>query len=470
MSSFIDLSTTDIERSVRSANSIANAWLLPRKTSAVKLHPKSAESSLLGLQVFLDKWLLSVYSEGLLYLWDLRVSQSAIRCASLDLGSERWTSFAAALEHDLNVIMIAMTSASSQITKVYRVELRRSESVFSPNNFELLRIISNPAGSSVVRAIDPGLQLVVFSTSDVVEVVKWRDDPEALRFRVSLQTDDLEEMWNGIIAVRLVDPYILIFKTRSVELCPLSPTDTEGNNSNALHLVHRFPSTTFRDISCSDFLHPLESGSDDMKSLRLCFLAHDVLQGVFQYLIHIHFPMASHLAPAHLTSLDVECIGVYPMANNINIGAIRPLRGNTGLASPIMVPARYESPAPSPLPTPTPTPSRHNLSVQGAGHGMLNPSARGFVSAVALGPQGKRAVWVERKRSNTKREVLVWGMDRGFDDDYIVDQNLMMDGKVVYVVGSYDLREDLTHCAISEVSGLVILGNRTGDLFRLGLD
>lgn len=82
----------------------------------------------------------------------------------------------------------------SQITQIYRVELRRSDSVFSPNKFEPQQVISNPVGSSVVRAIDPGLQLVVFSTSNIVEVVKWRDGSHALRFSVSLQTDDLEEM------------------------------------------------------------------------------------------------------------------------------------------------------------------------------------------------------------------------------------------------------------------------------------
>lgn len=82
----------------------------------------------------------------------------------------------------------------SQITQIYRVELRRSDSVFSPNKFEPQQVISNPVGSSVVRAIDPGLQLVVFSTSNLVEVVKWRDESHALRFSVSLQTDDLEEM------------------------------------------------------------------------------------------------------------------------------------------------------------------------------------------------------------------------------------------------------------------------------------
>lgn len=111
--SLVDLPAADIEFRVRSANSIANAWPLPRKSNAVKLLPKSSESSILGLQVFLDRWLLSVYSEGLLYLWDLKYKKTGIRCASLDLGSKRWTSFTAALEPGRTAIMIAVTSASS---------------------------------------------------------------------------------------------------------------------------------------------------------------------------------------------------------------------------------------------------------------------------------------------------------------------------------------------------------------------
>jgi hypothetical protein len=377
-----------------------------------------------------------------------------------------------------------------------------------------MRTISNPVGTPVLRAIDPALQLVVFSTSNVVEVVKWRSAANDLRLSISLQTDDLEEMvrnfsrgaqllthlsqWNGTIDVRLVTPYILVFKTRSVELYPLTPmfagTHTESDTNYVTasphlpRLVHRFSSTTFRDISCSDLLPSTDGNSKGTKSIRLCFLADDVLQGVFQYMVHIRYPITSY--PTSLASLDVDCIGVYAMANNINLAAVRPLRANNKLTSPLLA-TTAESPAPSPISTPSPTPQRPSLPGlfgHSTAHGVPNPSSRGFVSAVALGPQGKRAVWVERKRGSTMREVFVWGMDQGFDDKDLFTQNIEMDGKVVYTVGSYDLRgdsghfisasslltpfvlEDLTHCAIGEVSGLIILGNRAGDVFRLGLE
>lgn len=237
---------------------------------------------------------------------------------------------------------------------------------------------------------------------------------------------------------------MLIFKTRSVELYPMTSAFTGAlpkgdtiTSPELPRLVHRFSSTTFRDISSSDFLPAHGDGSEDVRSLKFCFLADDVLQGVFQYLVHIRFPATSHPAPP--ASLDVECIGVYAMANNINIAAVRPLKGNTGLASPLLATSAF-SPAPSPLPTPSPTPSKHNAPNQTRGHGIPNPSSRGFVSTIALGPQGKRAVWVERKRGSTMREVFVWATSQGFEDGDIMDQNLTMDGKVVYTVGSYDLR------------------------------
>lgn len=65
-------------------------------------------------------------------------------------------------------------------------------------------------------------------------------------------------------------------------------------------------------------------------------------------------------------------------------------------------------------------------------------ASRGFVSAHCLGSQGKRAVWVERRRGSTVREVLVWGKDAE-DSEEVTGH---MDGSIIYAVGSYDLRGD----------------------------
>jgi len=68
-------------------------------------------------------------------------------------------------------------------------------------------------------------------------------------------------------------------------------------------------------------------------------------------------------------------------------------------------------------------------------------TARGFLSAYAVGPQGTRAIWIERKRASTIREVQVWGLARPEDDESVAAGS---ERRVVYSVTSYDLRGELS--------------------------
>lgn len=88
-------------------------------------------------------------------------------------------------------------------------------------------------------------------------------------------------------------------------------------------------------------------------------------------------------------------------------------------------------------------------------------TSRGFVSAMCLGPQGKRGMWAERDRGSTKRNVMVFNSScisatqashREIDADGEMQDGLVvanvegvsivptMDGRSVYEVVSYDLR------------------------------
>jgi hypothetical protein len=64
---------------------------------------------LLALYVFLEKWLLVLYEEGLVFLWDIgSVNPTPVQCACLDLGSTGWFSCAAALDaQDENIVLAA---------------------------------------------------------------------------------------------------------------------------------------------------------------------------------------------------------------------------------------------------------------------------------------------------------------------------------------------------------------------------
>jgi hypothetical protein len=93
----------------------------------------------------------------------------------------------------------------------------------------------------------------------------------------------------------------------------------------------------------------------------------------------------------------------------------------------------------------------------------------GFVSACCLGKQGKRGMWIERRRGSMTRAVIVFKTDGeivvkqlmagsadGEDDEVQTSGNLQpeggltdtsagiyatsIDGRVIREVGSYDLR------------------------------
>ena len=95
------------------------------------------------------------------------------------------------------------------------------------------------------------------------------------------------------------------------------------------------------------------------------------------------------------------------------------------------------SPSHSPLhlqesdhsPTPLSTPVPFNPLVNGIGQlhlaahsHRLDRDSRGFVSTYKMGPQGKRAIWVVRKRSRSAREVQIWTKDPYPNHDRNVDR------------------------------------------------
>jgi hypothetical protein len=76
--------------------------------------------------------------------------------------------------------------------------------------------------------------------------------------------------------------------------------------------------------------------------------------------------------------------------------------------------------------------------------GSVGSSSRGFVGAIALGAQGKRAVWIERTKGNTTRDVAVWAKGEdgqaGNENRNEDGEEQKMRGHVVYRHESFDLR------------------------------
>jgi hypothetical protein len=113
------------------------------------------------------------------------------------------------------------------------------------------------------------------------------------------------------------------------------------------------------------------------------------------------------------------------------------------------------------------------------------PSSHGqrshwFVSAHSLGPKAIRALWIERASLTMTRSVMVCTLNH-----HATWHEMQLTAKSIYTLRSYDLRgrryiaiervmhtqkyvsDDLTHCALEEMSGRIVLGNRAGHVFLL---
>lgn len=232
--------------------------------------------------------------------------------------------------------------------------------------------------------------------------------------------------WNGINAVRFMGPYLLVARTRSIDLhhiqTALQPTVSK-TGMPSMH--HPFSMTTFKEFSLSDavakFVHAYE----------VAMLAYDVIQGLFRYKVELRLPQAQdQLGPR----LAVTQVGLYP------------------LGLPVHTSSASGPPTPSYSPTETPTPTvSHTHFLQNLGHLAHGTSSgavsRGFLSTFSIGAQGLRAIWVERRRGGVSREVQVWS--RSPSQKVLPSPAWVyrfgadceeMEKKVVYTINSYDLR------------------------------
>jgi len=187
----------------------------------------------------------------------------------------------------------------------------------------------------------------------------------------------------------------------------------------------------FRDVSFSQATTSYNPVSQ-AETHELTVFAYDVIQGLFHYTVQIVIPPISSEMPP---SLDVHLTGVYPLS--VGLASTNIFVGHPAISRPIATSSVLESSSTSHSPTLTfgqggsDSNSRRNCSNQ------PDTGSRGFLSAHSLGLQGKRAVWVERKRSSTVREVQVWNREKPF---VYLDGPVEMERKVVYSLESYDLR------------------------------
>ncbi|KAK0497380.1 hypothetical protein EDD18DRAFT_152111 [Armillaria luteobubalina] len=438
----LGLEASVLQSEVLTARRIDRLWLGSRRKSPTKFQP-SGNVHLIGLNVFLDKWLLAVYSEGM-HLWDLDLNICGVfpgfRRASLALSKSGFSSYTTVLD-GLNARILIVIKKHSFIspfvTLLYEIPLA------SPDFHLVCSIGSNPLYSP--RHIDSVHNVVLSSHACSVELLNWAK-PGSPPVVISTEGENLEEMYTAIHDVRLFGPYMIVFKTRSIELHPL-PSDLRCGPSALEHdlpiLKHKF-SKTFRGYVISEFL---DNKLSDV--LKLDFLALDVIHGLFHYTVHITIAVPT---------LQVNLTGLNPLSNLIyRQTALRPfvLQDVDSKHTPFYV---QESSVFERSPVVPPD-----------AWATLEDKAGGFISAYCMGPQAMRAVWMERSRGSMLREIVLARLRRpGEIQD--IGEIMNIEARVVHDERSYDLREDFTHCALGEATGRIVLGNRAGDLFLLGID
>ncbi|KAK7687759.1 hypothetical protein QCA50_008978 [Cerrena zonata] len=404
-----------------------NSWLNSRSASwplniEEALDPGSGLQdkfplTILSIDVFRDRWLLVVYREKLLELWDLypqlstglhpdalntHPSESVCRVRVQNPRLAEGTSCASTLTADGTTLVVGVTGDPS-VTLLFRFPLDFSNAgrirAYTVTEYQ------TPSQLHQIRTLSPETNIIIFSRLHAVTVMHMETHEAWL---VSAEEDD-EETWNGVIgAIPLIERQLLCVKAHSVEFMTCMQSEaTPIADPNIIR--HRLaPSTTFRSVS---FSTPCVTQDGDDTSVSVTFLAYDSLHGIYNYRVIADF-VSSSFIPVKMT---LELLAVHEMAQ---------LTATTR-----------------------------------AGY---TPGARAFVSACALGLQGRRGVWVQRKRNSMERALYAFTMDPNREAKE--GEAAPIEEKLIYVENSFDLRDDITHCAFAESTGLVILGKRSGEL------
>lgn len=318
-----------------------------------------------------------------------------------------------------------------------QVQLHPSSAILRPQRgassqgiqFRVIALITFASPIFCLRALDPAQSLLLLGLPSSFHLLNWNTNERTIVNMLSEEEEELAShsstctrftiadlmhmyiQWNGVVQATFLTPrHILVLKAHSLEVCTLldSPQarmndDTLGTDagssthhrlptqmSAAVH-SHFFPSTTFRGVSFSrpTVHHPtLSDPADEPTRVTLSFLAYDVLRGLFHCSVLVVIPQPDTTLPsharAHVSNPPIDVQVRLLAAHNMAI----PLAPNNEAEDPV---AR-----------------------SGFSHG-----TRGFVSACAIGPAGRRGVWVERRRGAVRRVVYGFGAhrDEGEDND-----------------------------------------------------
>ncbi|OAX33803.1 hypothetical protein K503DRAFT_859575 [Rhizopogon vinicolor AM-OR11-026] len=434
------LSSLQLEHLIKTAIHIERMWLLPRKDPFLITNHDGMEDTspyIRHLAFVSDRYLLCLASEGRISLWkisDVFTPFAAEVVATF--ASSTWYPCAYHLNAAGSVLAIALTHVEGLAARMLTISLNTdsfpelsSPRLVTPGEFSILP-------SQLIRAINVDLEIALLSNMMTsFDIVNWRTKAQAT---VALRNDDpVEDLWNLMCAMRICGPYVLVFRMHTVEAYPLPPhiSSEVGERSDILPLLRcRYPQANYHRASLAKNTCIKD---DESEIYGLPMLANDPLHGMF------HFHVKLTVRP--LPSLSVSLLGIRPMT----------------IASPQLVASQ--------LPENQPDPALLGIA----------RDTRSFVSAWALGDHGRRGVWVGRSRASTNRSVVAFTSPRDvnsvIEGDRMGSNNslqanedsegpMLIDGHLIKTIQSYDLRDDITVCAVSDTTGRIALGARGGSI------
>ncbi|KAF9266714.1 hypothetical protein L218DRAFT_745280 [Marasmius fiardii PR-910] len=435
----MNLSSSALENIVTSNSLVDELWSLPRQSEFRKLEPKIG-SWLLGLETFLDRWVFAIYGDGYLNVWDLEGEGEGRWANSTYTG--HYSSHTSTFDEKNLVLTLAVVASGTftalhRTVVVYEIQLSATSGV----NFKVISTFPLE-NSYTIRRIEFQKRFLVFSHLCTIIINRWNDRNDDISefdsCNVRTYIEEREEMYTTIHSVELAGPYMLVLKTRSVEVHPLPLQFCATKPSRPLPILrHDFRTYSFRDFRLGE----VEKTGD---CYIVKFLASDVVQGLFYFSSTITIPSDPQEDP----SLRIDLLYVYPIAPTIRV---RRLTTHDNVASSEETTERL---------------------VLHTGH-VRSPF---FVSAFAMGSQGMRGVWIERRRGTMAKHIVTcrFNIDMGEEEEEERDVDgsdvpIFLDGRVVHTFKSFNLNEDLMHCVFGEIGGMIIVGNRSGEVLLLDI-
>ncbi|KAI0698380.1 hypothetical protein BC835DRAFT_668168 [Cytidiella melzeri] len=476
----LDVRSGDLETLATSVHATATSWLRPHRPAqslqpdVSPHHPGYTYSprvrSIQDFHMLLDRWLVVVFQDSCYEIWDLYPLDENTGDPGLSRkGTWAWRtlkpacklqeeiyghclSSAACIDPEDDTIILALSS--QPVTTILGIDPTSSE--LEPKI--IASIANGPFSTHIIRAIDPTSKVLVFSFSNTLHFWNW---PTESYWQVEIE-DVEDEVYTMVLSAHFLTPHHLIcVQTHTVDLLTLEflaeVSDTPVSKAKKtlqpdmlnFRGQRNVPLTQFpypnvsMNMRGAMFSEPRTTYSGDTQTVTSTFLAYDVLRGLFHFAVEARLPHS----PTSTPPLTTRGSPSLPLDMNVTLLASHYMAQFANVTSGQTHPAR-------------------------SGH---TPGSRGFISTCALGSQGKRGVWVERHRSSMGRSVFGFATNNHWSESNAetggnavgpsgIQQNHIQGRCIHEVENSYDLRDDLTHCALSEITGTVVIGTRRGEL------